>query len=135
VTCIESGILNFVTLNQITWSVLVCEDLARKDPAADLIRAVGPNLLIALLMDGPQLKSRWPGRWNDTEEGEVEISLDKGDDACVLTLECRKLSEAVAAERLKRAGVTLGPNPGITPPKERKASGFSRGLVKRLAGG
>ena len=46
-----------------------------------------------------------------------------------------KLSEAVAAERLKRAGVTLGPNLGITPPKERKASGFSRGLVKRLAGG
>jgi hypothetical protein len=46
-----------------------------------------------------------------------------------------KLSEAVAAERLKRAGVTLGPNLGITPPKERKVSGFSRGLVKRLAGG
>ena len=46
-----------------------------------------------------------------------------------------KLTEAVAAERLKRAGVTLGPNLGITPPKERKASGFSRGLVKRLAGG
>jgi hypothetical protein len=31
-----------------TWSVLICEDLARQDPAADLIRAVGPNLLIAL---------------------------------------------------------------------------------------
>ena len=132
---IDQRILNFVTLNQITWSVLVCEDLARQDPAADLIRAVGPNLLIALLMDGPQLKSRWPGRyagvlaedpgtsvltltslgmavrsrpivagkrietsrvialWNDTEEGEVEISLDNGDDACVLTLECRKVTE------------------------------------------
>jgi hypothetical protein len=46
-----------------------------------------------------------------------------------------KLSEAVAAERLKRAGVTLGPNLGITSPKQRKNSGFSRSLVKRLAGG
>lgn len=128
-------IMHFVTLNHMTWSVLVCEDLARQDPAADLIRAVGPNLLIALLMDGPQLKARWPGRyagvlaedpgtsvltltslgmsvrsrpinsgkrmeisrvialWNDAEEGEVEISLDEGDDACVLTLECRKVTE------------------------------------------
>jgi hypothetical protein len=46
-----------------TWSVLVCEDLARQDPAADLIRAVGPNLLIALLMDGPQLSGRCPARY------------------------------------------------------------------------
>lgn len=43
--------------------MLVCEDLARQDPAADLIRAVGPNLLIALLMDGPQLSGRWPARY------------------------------------------------------------------------
>jgi hypothetical protein len=63
--CIElpPRVLNFVTLNTMTWSVLVCEDLARQDPAADLIRAVGPNLLIALLMDGPQLSGRWPGRY------------------------------------------------------------------------
>jgi hypothetical protein len=45
------------------WSVLICADLARQDPAADLIRAVGPNLLIALLMDGPQLSHRWPARY------------------------------------------------------------------------
>jgi len=56
-------VLHFVTLRQITWSVLICEDLARQDPAANLIRAVGPNLLIALLMDGPQLGSRWSARY------------------------------------------------------------------------
>jgi hypothetical protein len=56
-------VLHFVTLNATTWTVLVCEDLARQDPAADLIRAVGPNLLIALLMDGPQLSGRWPARY------------------------------------------------------------------------
>lgn len=56
-------LLNFVTIDWLTWSVLVCEDLARQDPAADLIRAVGPNLLIALLMDGPQLSGRWASRY------------------------------------------------------------------------
>src|SRR5262249_45637220 len=57
-------LLHFVTLGHwMTWSVLICEDLARQDPAADLIRAVGPNLLIALLMDGPQLSGRWPSRY------------------------------------------------------------------------
>jgi hypothetical protein len=44
-------------------SVLICEDLARPDPVGDLIRAVAPNLIIALLMDGPQLKGRWPGHY------------------------------------------------------------------------
>lgn len=42
---------------------LVCEDLARIDPVQTVLRAVGPNLLIVLLMDGPQLERRWPGRY------------------------------------------------------------------------
>jgi hypothetical protein len=42
--------------------VLICEDLARPDPAGDAIRAVGPSLTIALLMDGPQTRVRWGGR-------------------------------------------------------------------------
>lgn len=42
---------------------LICEDLARTDPAMPVIRAVGPNLVVALLMDGPQLATRWPGRY------------------------------------------------------------------------
>jgi hypothetical protein len=46
----------------LTLCVLICEDLARPDPAGDLIRAIGPNLVIALLMDGPQLANRWPNR-------------------------------------------------------------------------
>jgi hypothetical protein len=33
-------VLHFVTVHATTWSVLICEDLARQDPAADLIRAV-----------------------------------------------------------------------------------------------
>ena len=44
-------------------ATLICEDLARTDPCQSSIRAVGPNLLIALLMDGPQLMQRWPSRY------------------------------------------------------------------------
>ncbi len=46
-----------------TLTTLICEDLARVDPCQAVIRAIGPNLLIALLMDGPQFRERWPGRY------------------------------------------------------------------------
>ncbi|NVD97468.1 hypothetical protein [Massilia sp. BJB1822] len=56
--------LPFVGLRQdMSITTLICEDLARADPAMNVIRAVGPNLVIALLMDGPQLAARWPGRY------------------------------------------------------------------------
>jgi hypothetical protein len=59
--------LMLVTLKPwLTVCVLLCEDLARPDPLGDLIRSVGPNLLICLLLDGPQLSSRWPGRYATT---------------------------------------------------------------------
>lgn len=45
------------------FSSLICEDLARQDPCKPSIQAVGPNLIFALLMDAPQLKNRWPGRY------------------------------------------------------------------------
>lgn len=44
-------------------TTLVCEDLARIDPVQAAVRAIGPNLVIALLQDGPQLEKRWPGRY------------------------------------------------------------------------
>lgn len=46
-----------------TLTTLICEDLARVDPCQAVVRAIGPNLLIALLMDGPQIGSRWPARY------------------------------------------------------------------------
>jgi hypothetical protein len=56
--------ISFVSIQPwLTMSVLICEDLARPDPVGDVIRAVGPNLIIALLSDGPQIGSRWPGRY------------------------------------------------------------------------
>lgn len=44
-------------------STLICEDLARTDPCKPSINASAPNLVFALLMDGPQVASRWPGRY------------------------------------------------------------------------
>jgi hypothetical protein len=42
---------------------LVCEDLARPDPVTDVVRSIAPTLVVALLLDGPQLAARWPARY------------------------------------------------------------------------
>ncbi|MCF5874040.1 hypothetical protein [Aeromonas veronii] len=42
---------------------LICEDLARQEPVAQAVRAVGPNLVVSLLLDGPQIAQRWPGKY------------------------------------------------------------------------
>lgn len=56
--------LTFVEIqHSIVVCPLICEDLARPDPVGDVIRAVGPSLVIALLLDGPQLAARWPARY------------------------------------------------------------------------
>ena len=63
-TMAEARNVTFVSfLPWLSLCALVCEDLARQEPVARLVRTVGPNLVIALLMDGPQLSSRWPGRY------------------------------------------------------------------------
>lgn len=49
--------------NNLTATVLVCEDLARQEPVGKVIRSVAPDLVIALLMDASQIKERWPGRY------------------------------------------------------------------------
>lgn len=53
----------FAVRNDLCMTVLICEDLARADPAMQIVRSIGPNLVVALLMDGPQLAQRWPGRY------------------------------------------------------------------------
>lgn len=61
---IERRRLAFMAMRPwLTLSVLICEDLARLDPVGEILRAVGPNLVIALLLDGPQLRTRWPARY------------------------------------------------------------------------
>ena len=61
---VQSRAINFLALDtDFTMCCLVCEDLARQEPVGELVRAVGPNLVIALLADGPQLAQRWPARY------------------------------------------------------------------------
>jgi hypothetical protein len=42
---------------------LVCEDLAQIDSVAEVIRSVGPTVVMTPLLDGPQLSSRWAARY------------------------------------------------------------------------
>lgn len=63
---IQRRTLTFITMPNcagLTVCPLVCEDLARPDPVTDVVRAVAPTLVVALLLDGPQLASRWPARY------------------------------------------------------------------------
>jgi hypothetical protein len=44
-------------------ATIVCEDLAQIDEVAEVIRAVGPTIVVTPLLDGPQLSSRWAARY------------------------------------------------------------------------
>jgi hypothetical protein len=54
--------IHFVEVAELTLVSLVCEDLAQSDEIAELIRSVGPTIVVAGLLDGPQLTSRWAAR-------------------------------------------------------------------------
>jgi len=73
--------VHFVGIDHnVCMSVLICEDLARIEPAQQTLRAIGPNLVVALLMDGSQLKERWSARYATVLADEPGSS--------VLTLTC-----------------------------------------------
>jgi len=55
--------IQFVEVAELTLASLVCEDLAQNDAVAELIRSVGPTAVVAVLLDGPQLTSRWAARY------------------------------------------------------------------------
>jgi hypothetical protein len=55
--------VQFVEVAELTLVSLVCEDLAQNDAIAELIRSVGPTVVMTALLDGPQLTSRWAARY------------------------------------------------------------------------
>src|SRR5262245_36585303 len=55
--------IEFVEVAELTLVSLVCEDLAQHDDIAELVRSVGPTIVFAVLLDGPQLTSRWTARY------------------------------------------------------------------------
>jgi hypothetical protein len=71
--------LQFVSVGEeITIVSLVCEDLAETDQLADVIRSVGPTVVFTVLLDGPQLASRWAARYASVladDPGSVVLTL------------------------------------------------------------
>jgi hypothetical protein len=72
---------------------LVCEDLARSDDVAEVVRRIGPTVVTTHVLDGPQLASRWGARYASvladdpgsavltlTSHGMVERSRPRGFD-------------------------------------------------------
>ena len=55
--------IQFVEVAELVLTSLVCEDLAHNDEIAQLIRSVGPTMVMNVLLDGPQLTSRWTARY------------------------------------------------------------------------
>ncbi len=55
--------IQFVEVSELMLASLVCEDLAQTDDVAELIRSVGPTIVLTVLLDGPQLDSRWAARY------------------------------------------------------------------------
>jgi hypothetical protein len=49
--------IEFIEVAELVQVLLVCEDLAQNDDIAELIRSVGPTVVVAVLLDGPQLTS------------------------------------------------------------------------------
>ncbi|WOH64078.1 hypothetical protein [Bradyrhizobium sp. BWA-3-5] len=92
---IEERVLHIdVFRSQSAFTAVICEDLARADPVVSEIRSLGPNLIFALLMDGPQMKERWPGLYA------TNLADDPG--SSVLTLTSFAL--------IKRSNATFGRN-------------------------
>ena len=75
--------VDFTAFRHSVMAAMICEDLARVDPCQELLRSIGPNLVVALLMDAPQLENRWPARYATI------LSEDPG--CAVLTLTSRAL--------------------------------------------
>jgi len=94
--------VNFVNFgDELTVCPLICEDLARQDPIADLIRAVGPSLAVAILMDGPQLKKRWAARYA------AVLADDPGSSVVTLTSYAMVRRYAIHSDENKSSAIAL----------------------------
>lgn len=93
-----------------TFCVLICEDLARQEPVAPMVRAVGPNLVLALVMDGPQLDKRWTARYATVladDPGSSVLALTSAGMARLSRLPGKPPSRVVALWKDGRGGTPL----------------------------
>lgn len=71
--------LRVIDQGAVTVIPLLCEDLSRLEPVAHLVRSIGPSMVLTLLLDGPQLASRWTARYASV------LADDPGSAVCTLT--------------------------------------------------
>src|SRR5262249_14495485 len=72
--------IHFIELgDEITLVSLVCEDLAQIDDVGEVIRSVGPTVVVTPLLDGPQLSSRWAAGYASV------LAADPGSSVLTLT--------------------------------------------------
>ena len=92
-----------------TTTPLVCEDLARLDEVADLVRRIGPSLVIAVLLDGPQLATRWPCRYASIladDPGSAVLTLTSLGMASRSRPPCKRRSRVIAHWNSPTEGLT-----------------------------
>ena len=114
----------YVARGGATLSTLICEDLARVDPVQAALRAIGPNLVVALLMDGAQRGYRWPGRYATV------LAEDPGSAVLTLTSLGMSLRGDLAGDPANRC-VALWKEPGGETQELRLQPG-DHGLVLTL---
>ncbi len=98
--CIDENHMKIVTvLGWLTCGALICEDLARQDNVSETIRSIGPNLMIAILMDGPQIRQRWPAKYASV------LAEDPGSSVLTLTSLAMTHMSRPAPGHVDRSGV------------------------------
>lgn len=100
---------------------LVCEDLARLDEVAEMLRRIGPTLVVTLLLDGPQLPQRWPCRYASV------VTDDPGSAVLALTSLGMALRSRPAGHRRSRAVATWS-EPG-SPPRPIELAPRAAGIL------
>ena len=105
----------------VTTAPLICEDLARLDEVSDLVRRIGPSLVVALLLDGPQLTTRWPSRYASV------IADDPG--SAVLTLTSLGMAARSRPPGKRRSRVVGYWNDGMTARREIELAPGAAGVL------
>jgi hypothetical protein len=110
---------------RITTAPMVCEDLASLDEVADHVRRIGPSLVVAVLLDGPQLTARWPSRYSSI------MTDDPG--SAVLTLTSFGMAVRSRPPGRKRSRVVAHWNSRPDGPCEIELARGAAGVLLRTA--
>jgi len=118
--------VRFINLGgELTVCPLICEDLARQDPIGDLIRATGPSLVVAVLLDGPQLPQRWPGKYASV------LAEDPG--SAVITLTALGMVSRYRSEHGKGSRAIALWSDGLSAPRAIELEGKADAVLLSVA--